>query len=140
MALTARRLEEMLTRAKNEILAGGRFRTPDCLARLHGKAPDRLKLRLQQAEAKGEIFSIEYQGQVHYPDYAFMDNEEECLLPALAEVIAVLHSTKDGWGMAFWFRSPNNFLGGLRPEDVLPQAPDAVLSAASREVDDIMPG
>lgn len=140
MALTALRLEEMLTQAKNEILAGGRFHTPDCLARLYGKAPDRLMLALQQAEAKREIFSIEYQGQALYPDYAFMKNEEGSFQRGLAEVITVLHPTHDGWGMAFWFRSPNNFLGGHRPEDVLPEAPEAVLSAACEEVDDIMPG
>ncbi|KHK64475.1 MULTISPECIES: hypothetical protein [Pseudomonadaceae] len=140
MALTARRLEEMLTQAKNEILAGGRFHAPDCLARLCGKAPDRLKPALQQAEAKREIFSIEYQGQALYPDYAFMENEEGNFQRGLAEVITVLHPTHDGWGMAFWFRSPNNFLGGQRPEDILPEAPEAVLSAACKEVDDIMPG
>lgn len=140
MALTARRLEEMLTQAKNEILAGGRFRTPDCLARLCGKAPDRLMLALQQAEAKREIFSIEHQGQALYPDYAFMDNKEGDFQRGLAEVITVLHPTYDGWGMAFWFRSPNNFLGGQRPEDVLSETPEVVLSAACEEVDDSMPG
>lgn len=140
MALKEQRLRGMLADAKAEILAGTHFRTSDCFACLYGRAPDGFKLSLQQAELKGEIFSVEYQGLAYYPDYAFLDNEDAILIAGLAEVITVLRPSRDGWGMAFWFRSPNNFLGGQRPEDVLHQAPQAVFSAACVEIDDFMPG
>jgi len=139
-AKNEQRLEAMLTQAKSEILAGGHFRTPESLARLHDREPDVFVLSLRRAEANREIFSIEHQGRVHYPDYAFSENEQDDLLPGLAEIVTVLHRSKDGWGMAFWFRSPNNFLGGRRPEDVLSQTPEAVLLAACNEVSDVMQG
>jgi len=53
---------------------------------------------------------------------------------ALKDIIAVLEQRKDGWGMAYWFTSVNSRLGGKRPQDLLPHAPDRVLAAAQHEV------
>lgn len=140
-AQNEQRLEAMLARAKAEILAGGHFHTAAHLAQLHGRKPSWLELSLMQAEANRETFSIEHHGQSLYPDYAFSGNEDgELLLPCLADVITVLGSTKDGWGMAFWFRSPNNFLGGKRPEDVLNHTPEKVSLAAYEEISSIRHG
>ena len=134
------RLQDMLARAKAEVLAGERFRTPEYLALLLDRERDGLILLLKQAEVKLEIFSIVHQGQVLYPDYAFSANEKGNLLPGLVEIITILSPENDGWGMAFWFRSPNNFLGGKRPEDTLHQAFDKVVAAAHEQVDSITPG
>lgn len=140
MATKEDRLGDKLARAKAEIVAGGRFRSPECLALLQKRDPGEFSLSLKQAAADGEIFSIEYQGQPLYPDFAFSDKESGLLLPCLAEVITVLYTTSDAWGLAFWFRSPNNFLQGKRPEDLLRQAPEKVLRAAHEEIDEIMHG
>lgn len=140
MARKEQRLKDMLVRAKAEVLAGEHFRTPEYLALLLDRELDGLIRSLEQAEVKREIFSIVHQGQVLYPDYAFSDNQEGNLLPGLVEIIEILSPKNDDWGMAFWFRSPNNFLGGKRPEDTLHQEFDKVVAAAHEQVDSIMPG
>lgn len=140
MARKEQRLEAMLARAKTEILAGGHFLTPDCLTLRHDGELDQFTMSLKQAEANQRIFSVEHQGQSLYPDYAFSENQGWNLLPGLALVITTLQPTLDGWGMAFWFRSPNSFLGGKRPEDHLHQELEKVLAAAREEVANTMPG
>ncbi len=42
--------------------------------------------------------------------------------------------------MAFWFASPNTFLGGKRPQDVLSANPLSVLSASKEEVSAVVHG
>ncbi|WP_154232613.1 DUF2384 domain-containing protein [Pseudomonas syringae] len=140
MATKEDRLGDMLSRAKAEIVAGGRFRSPECLALLHKKDPGGFRLSLKQSAANGKIFSIEHHGQPLYPDFAFSDKEGGLLLPCLAEVITALNTTNDAWGLAFWFRTPNNFLQGKRPEDLLLQAPEIVLRAAFEACNGIMHG
>lgn len=58
----------------------------------------------------------------------------------MAEIIAALHPTSDGWQMAFWFRTPNNFLEGKRPEEILQSAPEKVVMAAQEAVGEYMHG
>lgn len=140
MTRKEQRLKDILVRAKAEVLAGERFRTPEYLALHLDRELEELIRSLKQAEVKLEIFSIVHQGQALYPDYAFSDNEKGNLLPGLVEIITILSPENDGWGMAFWFRSPNNFLGGKRPEDALHQEFDKVVAAAHEQVDFIMPG
>lgn len=140
MKTKAQRLEETLARAKFEVLAGQRFLPLDRLARLHEGDQGEFTRSLLQAESERRIFSIAHQGQVLYPNYAFANNEGPHLLPHLAEVISALGPAKNGWDLAFWFKSPNNFLGNQRPEDILGQEPEKVLSAAYEEASDVMPG
>ena len=54
--------------------------------------------------------------------------------PEMVEVIKVLQSTKNGWGMAFWFASSNFYLRGKRPQDVLETELSLVITAAENEV------
>lgn len=140
MRTKAQRLEEMLARAKVEILAGQRFLPLNRLARLHGRDQGEFTRSLLQAESQRRIFSIAHQGHVLYPDYAFGNEAGRDLLPHLGQVISALGPAKTGWDIAFWFRSPNNFLGNKRPEDILDQEPEKVLSAAYEEAADVMPG
>lgn len=53
---------------------------------------------------------------------------------ALAKIIENFGELKDGWDMAYWFRSDNRFLGGKRPQDLLASAPERVIEAAGDEV------
>ncbi len=80
------------------------------------------------------IFVLSYEGINYIPAYAFDDATHQPLV-CLQAVISVLKAQNDGWGMAFWFASPNNFLGGRRPKDLLQIAPERVLVAALEEVD-----
>lgn len=140
MRTKAERLEEMLALAKVEILAGQRFLPLDRLARLHDRDQGELMRSLLKAESQRRIFSIAHQGQVFYPNYAFASNAGPDLLTHLAQVMSALGPTKNGWDLAFWFRSSNNFLGNKRPEDILDLEPEKVLSAAYEEAADVMPG
>lgn len=40
---------------------------------------------------------------------------------------------KDGWGLSFWFISPDGFLGGERPRDLLSTDVNSVILAAHDE-------
>lgn len=140
MATKQQRLEVVLARAKEEILAGEHFHTAEGLAQLQGKKTIEFKLLLEETKARGDIFSIELQGRAFYPDYAFSDDADATLLTSMGQLIRVLKPTRGGWGIAFWFRSPNNFLGGRRPEDVLLQQSQKVLAAALQEVSETMHG
>ncbi|WP_339491945.1 hypothetical protein [Pseudomonas rhizophila] len=59
---------------------------------------------------------------------------------ALTKVIEAFAGHKDGWGMAYWFRSDISFLGGKRPEDLLAPAPHRVIAAALDEIRGIVHG
>jgi len=134
----AGRLAEMLTRAKTEILAGGLFLTHEGLAQQLNMDARTLRISLVQAEARRQIFSVEHDGELLYPSYAFLTNGN--ITPSLQDVITVLHPQKDGWGLAFWFRSPNTFLDNKRPEDVIHENPGKTVAAAHEEASGFMPG
>lgn len=134
------RLAKILSLAKAEILASGHFLTPDNLASRLNLDASALTVWLAQAEAQQRIFSVEYEGQIYYPSYAFSTCDQGALIQGLLDVLTVLHSEKSDWDMAFWFRSPNTFLGGKRPEDILSQNLEDLLFAAHQEVCSFMPG
>lgn len=134
------RLATTLRLAKAEVLASGHFLTPDNLSSRLNLDASALTVWLAQAEAQLRIFSVEYEGQIYYPSYAFSTGDQGDLIRGLLDVLTVLHSEKSGWDMAFWFRSPNTFLGGKRPEDVLSQNLEDLLFAAQEEVSSFMPG
>jgi hypothetical protein len=88
----------------------------------------------------GRIFALSHEGINYIPAYAF-DNATRQPLVCLEAVVAVLKTQNDGWGMAFWFASPNNFLGGRPPKDLLLSHPGRVLVAALEEAGgDVMHG
>lgn len=55
-------------------------------------------------------------------------------------MIQAFDSKKDGWGLAYWFRSDNSFLGGKRPQDLLASDPERVIAAAEDEVQEVAHG
>lgn len=85
------------------------------------------------------IFSLSHEGINYVPTYAF-DSCTRLPLAGLDAVVALLKTQNDGWKMAFWFASPNNFLGGRRPKDLLLSDPGCVLAAAFEEVSKVMHG
>jgi hypothetical protein len=124
------RVAEILISAKAEILASGQFLTPYGLAEKLDIDANGLTVWLEQSEVQLQIFSIKHEGQIFYPSYTFSTGGKGNLIPGLQDVLTVLHPKKDGWDMAFWFRSPNTFLGGERPEDLLDRNLENIVSAA----------
>ena len=133
------RVAEMLIRAKAELLASGHFLTSDDLALRLNMDANGLRAWLVQAETQLRIFSVEHEGHVFYPDYAFLTGGNGNLILGLQDILTVLHTERNGWDMAFWFRSPNTFLGGKRPEDLLDRNLENVVFAAQQEISSLMP-
>lgn len=122
---------KILAKGKARILGTGDFLTPEQLAiRVSSQSTISASV-LQDWRGEHRIFSIEQDGQVLYPSYAFSSNGE--LLAGLKEVLMVLGSYKDGWGFALWFGSSNSYLGGALPRDALSSNPDCVVTAAINE-------
>ena len=76
----------------------------------------------------------------YFPGYGLDREAGFRPLKAMTKVIEVFAGSKDSWGMAYWFRSDNSFLGGKRPQDLLAAAPDRVIEAARDEVLEIAHG
>lgn len=122
---------EVLAKGKARILDTGDFLTAEQLAIRLPSQSTISQSTLQDWEDEHRIFSIEQDGQVLYPSYAFSSNGE--LLVGLKDVLMVLGNTKSGWGFALWFGSSNSYLGGTLPRDKLSSNPEYVLSAAVDE-------
>jgi hypothetical protein len=85
---------------------------------------------------EGRIFSVPHQGVSYFPGFQF-DGEGQPI-PAIAEVVRRLGSRSTEWGMALWFTANNGWLGGRRPVDLLREDPQAVVTAADREIDSLV--
>lgn len=122
---------EVFAKGKARILNTGDFLTAEQLAvRLSSQSTISASV-LRGWKDEHRIFSIEQDGQVLYPSYAFSSNGE--LLVGLREVLIVLGTTRNGWGFALWFGSSNSYLGGALPRDALSSNPDSVVTAAINE-------
>ena len=78
---------------------------------------------------QGRIFSVPFQRQELYPAFQFADGEP---VPQLAGILAALPTGMSEWQKAFWFLTPNGWLGGVAPATSLRDA-EAVAAAAARE-------
>lgn len=80
------------------------------------------------------IFSIRHADVDYFPLYGLDDLNKYQPVAGLHEIIELLTEHKDGWAFAFWFASPNTFLGAKAPKDVIATDPRAVMAAAMEEV------
>lgn len=87
-----------------------------------------------------KIFAINHQGVDYFPAYGLDPENDYRPVKAMAEVLEVFGETKGSWGLAYWFTSVNSFLGGKRPQDVLPIDPKRVIEAAKDEVQGALHG
>ena len=89
--------------------------------------------RAQYAHAltrAGKVFSVVHRRQVLYPGFQF-SSSNGAPIPAIAILLPVLRSRFQGeWEIALWFATPNSWLGGRRPLDVLRDDEDGVIKAA----------
>ncbi|WP_233887962.1 antitoxin Xre/MbcA/ParS toxin-binding domain-containing protein [Paraburkholderia flagellata] len=83
--------------------------------------------------AEGRIFSVRYGQHDYFPAYGLDPERQYRPVAALADVLRVFDSTKDGWHLAYWFASVNRYLGGKRPLDLLATEPGRVIAAAQVE-------
>lgn len=103
------------------------------LADVAGHGSKNKSMTASRWKMKGKVFSIKHGGVEYFPSFQF---EEGQPIEIVAKVLALLDGKKSGWQLAFWFTSPNGWLAGKRPVDVLKDG-DAVVSAAAREAENI---
>lgn len=82
---------------------------------------------------EGRIFAVEHRGQTFYPALQF-DAESGKPRETIKELIAALAPLYSGWSLALWFATPNDWLDGARPYELLAKRPGAVLDAAGAEM------
>ncbi|APO70646.1 hypothetical protein IE4872_PD00103 (plasmid) [Rhizobium gallicum] len=85
-------------------------------------------------KSKGKVFSIKHGGVEYFPAFQFEDGQP---IETIGKALASLGEKKSGWQLAFWFTSPNGWLDGKRPVDVIKDS-NAVVQAAAREAEDII--
>lgn len=103
------------------------------LAEVAGHGSKNKSMTASRWKMKGKVFSIRHGGVEYFPAFQF---EEGQPIEAVAKVLTLLGEKKSGWQLAFWFTSPNGWLAGKRPVDVLKDG-DVVVSAAAREAENI---
>ena len=104
------REDEMAALARAHILACGDFLLVQELANHLGIHVKLLSPALKECEADHRIFSIDHDGCRFFPVYAFPSKGGASPIPGLRDVLSVLRPMKDGWGVSFWFISPNGWL------------------------------
>lgn len=85
---------------------------------------------------EGRAFAVDVDGSVRYPGFQFDEGGRP--RPAVAAVLAVAGERMSGWELALWFTGSSDWLGGLRPVDVLDTDADQVVEAAQRLADEIL--
>ena len=130
----------MLVQARKAVLESGDWLTAAEIAHLAGLSTRNPSAQPNKWKKQGLVFSIHHVGVDYFPSYGLDRDASFRPVKSLAKIIAAFSSHKDGWGMAYWFRSDNSLLGGKRPQDLLASAPERVLEAALDEVQAIAHG
>lgn len=129
-----------LVQARKAVLDSGDWLTAAEVAQLAGLSTRNPSAQPNKWKKQGLIFAIHHNGVDYFPGYGLNREADFRPVKALAKVINALTKHKDGWGMAYWFRSDNSFLGGKRPQDLLTAEPDRVIGAAQDEMQGIAHG
>lgn len=87
-----------------------------------------------------QIFCLSCEGVDYYPGYALNPAARYRPYLALMAVLEVFGAASTHWQLALWFESPNSYLNGCSPKDILSTDPAQVLAAASREAQGVQHG
>jgi hypothetical protein len=94
----------------------------------HSNEPNPSQYVNQMRLAK-KFLAVRWRGEYLYP--AFQFGRDGTVLPAIPELLKILPTTDANWSAMFWIFQPTGRLNGLRPADVLPDNPAAVVAAAA---------
>ncbi|PLC52901.1 hypothetical protein CR155_15985 [Pollutimonas nitritireducens] len=130
----------MLVQARKAVLESGDWLTAAEVAQLAELSTRNPSAQPNKWKKQGQIFAINHGGVDYFPGYGLDRNAGFRPSKAMAKVIEILARNKDSWGMAYWFRSDNSFLGGKKPQDLLASEPERVIEAAMDEVQEIAHG
>lgn len=124
----------MLVQARKAVLESGDWLNAAEIAQLAGLSTRNPSAQPNKWKKQGQIFAIHHGGVDYFPGYGLDPEAGFRPLKSLLPVVEIFSGHKDGWGMAYWFRSVNSYLGGKCPQDVLASAPERVIKAALSEV------
>lgn len=130
----------MLVQARKAVLESGDWLTAAEVAQLAELSTRNPSAQPNKWKKQGQIFAINHGGVDYFPGYGLDRNAGFRPSKVMAKVIEILARNKDSWGMAYWFRSDNSFLGGKKPQDLLTSEPERVIEAAMDEVQEISHG
>ncbi len=130
----------MTALARRKVLVSGDWLTAAQVTELAGFSSSNLSAQPNKWKKEAQIFAIRHKGLDYFPAYGLDAEAGYRPLKALASILAVFGTAKDGWGLAYWFASASSFLGGKRPQDMLPKSVDRVLAAAADEMAEITHG
>jgi hypothetical protein len=74
-----------------------------------------------------KIFGVRFQNQTLYPAFQFKDGEP---IQVIADILKEMPSSFTGWDLAFFLTSPNSYLDGKLPVELLKSKPERVVSLA----------
>jgi hypothetical protein len=77
--------------------------------------------------AEGRIISVRFKGKTWFPIFQFHNGSP---IPAVSQVIKASPKHTTGWDFAFFFSTPNSFIGGRKPLELLKGEPEALESLA----------
>jgi hypothetical protein len=130
----------MLVQARKAVLESGDWLNAADIAQVAQLSTRNPSAQPNKWKKQGQIFAINHGGVDYFPGYGLDPDTSYRPLKALAKVIEIFEGHKDSWGMAYWFRSDNSFLGGRKPQDLLASVPDRVIDAALDEIQGIAHG
>jgi hypothetical protein len=130
----------MLVQARKAVLESGDWLNAADIAQVAQLSTRNPSAQPNKWKKQGQIFAINHGGVDYFPGYGLDPDTSYRPLKALAKVIEIFEGHKDSWGMAYWFRSDNSFLGGKKPQDLLASVPDRVIDAALDEIQGIAHG
>jgi hypothetical protein len=104
------------------LLAGSKAENPSALASRWRK--------------EGRIFTVQVDSSARYP--GFQLGQRGRPLPVIAEVLKAFGGRLSGWELALWFTGAHDWLGGMRPVDVLETDADQVVAAARNMADELL--
>lgn len=132
---------QMQARATARILGSSDWISAEEMARLGHRSSRNAGALARSWRKKGVIFSIRQDGESLYPVYALDPLAGNRPLAGLGRVLKALGGDNaNAWAMAFWFDSPNSYLGGRRPKDCLAGPLDELLLAAHAEAQGVQHG
>jgi hypothetical protein len=74
-----------------------------------------------------KIFGVRFRNQTLYPAFQFKDGEP---IPTIAEILKEMPAAFTGWDLAFFMTSPNAYLDGKLPLELLKSNPERLVSLA----------